>query len=394
MEKVYSAPLIITNDGPPLRNGFVKTDENGKILEVASSMNFDEITALNGILIPGFVNAHCHLELSSLKSLIPERRNGMTGFIREVISKRFSMDAEGQKQAMLDADTAMYNQGIVAVGDISNFNQSIEIKSKSKIAYYTFVEVFGANPKDAEFIFNKGMHLVDEFVAAGLKNTSITPHAPYSMSMELLELINVNAKAISPYTIHMQESLDEIDFCTNKSGPMLDLFSSIGVDITAFNNVSKIRPLANNLKQLSNCNPLQLVHNTFTSTDEIEAANSVYKNLFWCLCVNANMYITGKLPNLTCFKSNHDNVTIGTDSLASNHQLSILEELKTIHRYEPSIPFEELIKWSTINGARFLKMEKKFGKIKPGTNPGLVLMEGINENNLLLTVTASCKRIC
>jgi aminodeoxyfutalosine deaminase len=394
MEKVYSAPLIFTNYGPPLKNGFVKTDQNGKILEVAASMVADEITALNGILVPGFVNAHCHLELSAMKGLIAEKTNGMTGFIQQVVSKRFTLDESTQQKAMLNADSEMYNEGIVAVGDISNFNHSIETKSKSKIAYHTFVEVFGANPKDADQIFNKGSQLVDEYIAAGLNNTSITPHAPYSMSMELLSLINLNANANFPYTIHMQESLDEIDFCTNKSGPMHDFFRSIGVDVAAFNNNSKIRPLANNLKQLNNCNPLQLVHNTFTLPDEIAAANSLYENLFWCLCVNANLYITGNLPNLSCFKNLHDKVTIGTDSLASNHQLSILDELKTIHQYEPSIPFEQLIKWATINGANFLKLSEKFGKIKPGTNPGLVLIEGINENNLLLTATASCKRIC
>jgi cytosine/adenosine deaminase-related metal-dependent hydrolase len=139
---------------------------------------------------------------------------------------------------------------------------------------------------------------------------------------------------------------------------------------------------------------LQLVHNTFTGTNEIEEANSLYENLYWCLCVNANLYITGNLPNLSYFKSMQAKVTIGTDSLASNRQLSVLEELKTIHLHEPSIPLEQLIKWATINGAKFLKMQEKFGKIKPGVNPGLVLIEGINEHNLLLTATASCKRIC
>ena len=394
MEKVYSAPLIFTNDGPPLKNGFVKTDQNGKILEVAASLDSDEIIALNGILVPGFVNAHCHLELSAMKGLIAEKSKGMTGFIQQVVSKRFTLDESTQQKAMLDADAEMYNQGIVAVGDISNFNHSINIKSKSKIAYHTFVEVFGANPKDAEQIFNKGLRIVDEYITDGLNKTSITPHAPYSMSRELLDLINLNASTNSPYTIHMQESVDEIDFCTNKSGPMFEFFSSIGVDVAAFNNVSQIRPLESNLKQLNNCNPLQLVHNTFTSAEEIEASNSLYENLYWCLCVNANLYITGNLPNLSYFKTLQNNVTIGTDSLASNHQLSILEELKTIHQHEPTIPLEQLIKWATINGANFLNMSEKFGKIKPGTNPGLILLEGINENNLLLTATASCKRIC
>jgi cytosine/adenosine deaminase-related metal-dependent hydrolase len=394
MEKVYSAPLIFTNDGPPLKNGFIKIDETGKILEVRASSDSTEITVLNGVLIPGFVNAHCHLELSHLKGLIPEKSNGMTGFIQQVIGKRFSVDVTAQNRAMLEADEKMYNEGIVAVGDISNFNHSIEIKSKSKISYHTFVEVFGANPKDASSIFNKGLQIVDQYISAGLNKTSITPHAPYSNSRELLELINLNAKENSPYTIHMQESLDEIDFCTNKSGPMYDFFSSIGVDVAAFNNDSIIRPLSNNLKQLNNCNPLQLVHNTFTGTNEIEEANSLYENLYWCLCVNANLYITGNLPNLSYFKSMQAKVTIGTDSLASNRQLSVLEELKTIHLHEPSIPLEQLIKWATINGAKFLKMQEKFGKIKPGVNPGLVLIEGINEHNLLLTATASCKRIC
>ncbi len=394
MEKVYSAPLIFTNDGPPLKNGFVKIDETGKILEVGASSDSNEIKVLNGVLIPGFVNAHCHLELSHLKGLIPEKSNGMTGFIQQVIGQRFSVDATAQNRAMLEADEKMYNQGIVAVGDISNFNSSIQTKNKSKISYHNFIEVFGVNPKDANGIFNNGMQLVREYISAGLTNSSIAPHAPYSMSKELLHLINKNAQANIPCTIHMQESWDEIEFCTALTGPMFDFFSSIGVDVSAFNNNSEIRPLANTLKQLNKCNPMQLVHNTITSAAEIDAANSLYGNLFWCLCVNANLYITGILPSLMHFKSIPDKVTIGTDSLASNRQLSVLEELKTIHRHEPSIPFEYLVKWSTINGANFLNMHEQLGKIKPGTSPGLVLIEGINEHNLLLTAMASCKRIC
>ena len=147
------------------------------------------------------------------------------------------------------------------------------------------------------------------------------------------------------------------------------------------------------VKQLTNAAPLILVHNVKADLAEIEKSNQLNANLYWCLCVNANQYITGETPCLDDFNTDMINVVIGTDSLASNHQLSVWEELKTLSRLNKNIPFERLIEWATWNGAKALGKQNDLGKIKPGYRPGLVGINNINYNTLSVGAESSCRRI-
>ena len=118
----YNAPLVITNEGPALSNVCVFVLPDGTIAEIASDFN-DDAVFLEGVLIPGFVNTHCHLELSHLKNELAPNTDGMKGFIQQLFSKRFQTEDAEQIFLMYAADSEMWNQGIVAVGDISNFNK-------------------------------------------------------------------------------------------------------------------------------------------------------------------------------------------------------------------------------------------------------------------------------
>src|SRR6202012_5700747 len=148
--------------------------------------------------------------------------------------------------ATANADKELYENGIVAVGDIANSNVSIAVKNKSKIYYHTFVELFGFLPSKAEEVFNNGLALLNEFKP---QSCSITPHAPYSVSKELFRLIKRYADANKNLiSIHNQECEDENKFYRYKLGRFNDLYKHFGIDISHFkpqarNSLQSIIPL-------------------------------------------------------------------------------------------------------------------------------------------------------
>lgn len=136
------------------------------------------------------------------------------------------------------------------------------------------------------------------------------------------------------------------------------------------------------------------VHNTLTVKNDIDAAHQALsiENTFWCTCPNANLYIENRLPNYRNFLDTNAQVCIGTDSLTSNWQLNILEEMKTILKYQSYIDFETVLKWATINGAKALGFADVLGSIEVGKTPGLVLIDNM-ENGKLTNKTVSKKII-
>ncbi|RYF81051.1 MAG: hypothetical protein EON98_12840, partial [Chitinophagaceae bacterium] len=97
---------------------------------------------------------------------------------------------------------------------------------------------------------------------------------------------------------------------------------------------------------------------------------------FFCLCVNANQYIEGVMPPVELFRKNGCRIVLGTDSLASNWSLSILDEMKTIRKHFPAIPLEEMLQWATINGANALGFDETLGSFENGKRPGVILLDG------------------
>ena len=392
MNRIFSADLIFSGDSPAIKNGWIECDYNGKIISINESAIPKNAEIFNGIIVPGFINTHCHLELSHLLGCITEKQ-GMTAFISSLFAQRFSFSTEEQLAAMQKAEDEMLQNGIVAVGDISNFESSFEVKKNARLYYHTFVEVFGLDPMRAEEIILKAKSLSEKFSCIEKHTSSLVPHAPYSVSDWLFELLSAEYKNNSPVSIHMEESMDEYQFCYNKTGPFAKLFSAFGIDYSLFKATPDATPLQRTLPKLIASNNLLLVHNTYTTIEEIDWATSQHENIYWCLCPNANQYITNRLPDLNFFNNDRLKVTIGTDSLASNHSLNVLDELKIIQRSNHDIPFDRLIKWATINGAAFLGIEKTFGSISEGKTPGLVLLEGIDVESLIINDSVKIRRI-
>ncbi|MBN2758462.1 MAG: amidohydrolase family protein, partial [Bacteroidales bacterium] len=137
-----------------------------------------------------------------------------------------------------------------------------------------------------------------------------------------------------------------------------------------------------------------LVHNTFSTENDIEKANAYFENLFFALCPNANLYIEDKLPDISMLCKEKQSLTIGTDSLASNHKLSVLDEMKTISQNFPEINFSEILKWATLNGAKALGFDNEIGSLEIGKSPGINLISNFDYKNLKLLKESKIKVIC
>jgi cytosine/adenosine deaminase-related metal-dependent hydrolase len=117
------------------------------------------------------------------------------------------------------------------------------------------------------------------------------------------------------------------------------------------------------------------VHNTFSNKEDVEIAEKYHRNLFWCLCANANLYIENTLPDVALLQVHNCNLTLGTDSLASNTTLSIVDEINVLRQHQSNISLEVLLKAATYNGAQFLGLESQLGLIEKGKKPGINLLQ-------------------
>ncbi len=375
MEK-FSADRIYTVSGKIIENGVVITDESGKILSVEESSKHDMgmVRRFEGAIIPGFVNTHCHLELSHMKGMV-DTGTGLIDFITAVISKR-DVDSSIIEKAIAEGDKKMYDEGIVAVGDISNTTDTFGTKRKSRIKYHTFVEMFDLfqidnTPSD----FDKYKAVFEDLRPKEGDKKTIVPHAPYSVSRSLFEMIgNHNPDKGVTISIHNQETAPEDRLFLLNDGRFKEWYQSFGLETSHIPHTMK-PSIYYAMDNLNPNNRTLFVHNTLTQAEEIKAAREWSKNVYWATCPNANLYIENRLPDYRNFINMDARMTIGTDSLTSNWQLSILEEMKTIHQYQSYIPFETILRWATLNGAEALGYEDELGSIEKGKKPGLLLLE-------------------
>jgi aminodeoxyfutalosine deaminase len=222
--------------------------------------------------------------------------------------------------------------------------------------------------------------------------SSIVPHAPYSVSPDMFNLIRDHASKELVLSMHNQETESENEMYRSKSGKLHDTFQSFGIDLESMPKTGK-NSLESVMGMFHKSTKCILVHNTFTTKEDVEKATSYFDKLYWAFCPNANLYIENKVPDIPMFRQMNQNMTIGTDSLASNHQLSILEELKTIGHYFPGIPLEEMLKWATLNGAEALGFDDKLGSFEVGKTPGINLISHVDLNQLKLKKETQLKRL-
>lgn len=360
------------------------TDAEGSVIDILPALDAGEdIQQFKGILSPGFINAHCHLELSHLKDVIPPH-TGLIPFLLDVVGKRdFPMDV------ILDriekAEQEMYDDGIVAVGDIGNTANTLATKIKSKIKWNNFVEVLSFSDENAALRMQEYGEVFNKFNAAERDEsldenhfmTALVPHAPYTISDKTFQKINelTKGKVIS---MHNQENPAEDELYKTGGGDYLHFLKKFGFEKSPFPITGK-SALQSCLPHFNQDQRLLLVHNTFIPVEDISFALAHAKNylsgIHFCICANANLYIENTMPPIEMLMKNGVDIVLGTDSYSSNWQLSISSEIRTIREKIPTIPLQTILQWATINGAKALGREDLLGSFEKGKRPGIVLID-------------------
>lgn len=371
------------------------TTEEGRVEALLPLAEAGEgIEYMPGILSPGFVNCHCHLELSHMKGVIPEA-TGLVDFLLGVMGQRnahpqpaANPNSESDRKAMIResiaaAETEMLHNGIVAIGDICNTADTLPLKMEGRLYYHNFIEAMGFIGPKAPERFAQSLQTFQAFAEAyslPIEANSIVPHAPYSVSSPLFKLI-ARFPGNHVLSIHNQETEAENEFFKTGKGDFLRLYQAMGLDLSFFTGTGK-RSLESYLPHFYRNQTLILVHNVATTQEDLQAAQRSPANLYFCLCPNANLYISGQLPPIDLLISHYQTIVIGTDSLASNHQLSILEELKTLAKAYPYLETAQLLQWATRNGAQALQLQSELGSFEKGKQPGVLVIDQLQADRL------------
>ncbi|NLB67772.1 MAG: amidohydrolase family protein [Bacteroidales bacterium] len=396
---IYRADYIFPIDGKPIKNGYLEVDDEGTILSYGSGESVGTKSILpaeylEGILVPGFANAHCHVELSHMKGLF-RQGTGMDGFIQQINALRLTVSQEERIAALTEQMEQMYAEGVSVMADISNCDESFECKASSPIYTRTYLEVFGTEPEDAPQILAGAIKLQEKAERMGL-DAAPTPHSPYTMSPLLNRLSAAEGLKSGYISYHNQESDQEEDMIRYGTGELAEDYKARGCSMPPVTGESALKYFLDNLQKEVKA-PIEgrvlLVHNTVTDQKSIDEALKVLKNPYWAVCPLSNIFIHRILPPLELLMANNLTICVGTDSLSSNLQLSMVEEIRCIQGHFPHIPLEEILKWCCLNGACAVGVEERFGSFTPGKRPGIVLIDNVDYEKMVLTKESRSRRI-
>lgn len=363
-----------------VRGCVVEVAPDGRILSVERCDDLDSqagVEFYSGILCPGWVNAHCHLELSYLRGAIAEG-TGFAGFAREIGRVRGGYTDTQRMEAARAADAAMWAEGVEAVGDVANDTLIMPVKEQSNIRYHTFFEAFGLTTS-ADRIGELAA------AAAGFRSASITPHSTYSLQDEPFR--RAVHEGGSPISIHFMESPDEAALYFGR-GSLAEWYARMGWECDFLHYGSPAERVA---ECVAPDRSVMLVHDCCVSRIDAEILLSHFRSpLYWVLCPESNRYISRMRPPVEMLREAGGEICIGTDSLASASTLSMVEQMRQL---QDRAPLEELLRWATWNGACALGMQHEIGSVEAGKRPGLVLLESVDMTTMTLTPESSSRRI-
>ena len=390
VKKITASYVYTLTQPEPIRNGFVEyDDQSGEILAIGACPEGVEVS--EGALAPGFVNAHCHVELSHLHKKFV-KGSGMAGFIDQINALRDWAGRERKQELVKEWMDKMWKDGVSAMADISNDDSSFDVKASHDMYTRTFLEVFGSEPEMCAGVMADVLELQKAADEAGI-DAAPTPHSCYTMSPQLLSESAAAGLKRGFISYHSQESQEEEDLLLTGSGAMYDNRVRNGMSTPPVTGESSLKYFIQRLAEAHQApydEHILLVHNVCLSQEDIDAAKKVMNNVWWAICPLSNIFIHNALPPIPLMRKNALAIALGTDSLSSNDDLDMVAEMICLHKNFPEVPMAEILTWASLNGARFLSKESELGSLEVGKKPGIVRISGIDENGY---VTADSKSV-
>ncbi len=371
----YHAAWILPIVEPPIRDGWFAVDR-GRIVAYGSlgpagrrglADGAREVDLGDVAVLPGLCNAHTHLELSYLRDEVPPASQFVT-WIRGVIdARRQRPDPSGPE--ILDAvDRAVAESvacGTAVVGDISNTLVTFGPLARSALAAVVFFEVIRFNASNPEAVVDEAVRRLDALVPTERVRTSLAAHAPYSVAPLVLRAIRkaVDRDPFAPCSIHVSESVEEVEFIKTAGGPWRALLEELGSWDPSWE-----APGGTPVDFLDNSGFLNgrvlAVHGVQMTPKDLERLAARGTTIVTCPRSNGD---TGAgAPPIEDFYSAGVSVAVGTDSLASAPDLNVFAELATMRALAPTVPAAALLDSGTRQGARALGFDAHYGTIEPG----------------------------
>lgn len=389
IRRITASTVYVGEGFEPMRNGFVEYDDSdGTIVCVGQCPEGEHVD--DGALVPGFVNAHCHVELSHLHRKFV-KGTGMAGFIDQINALRDWAGRDRKQELVKEWMDLMWKRGVSAMADISNDDSSFDIKAVHPLYTRTFLEVFGSEPEMCDGVMKEVTELNATADAAGI-DAAPTPHSCYTMSPQLLSASAAAGLAKGWLSYHSQESLEEEDLIRYGSGAMYENRKRSGMSTPPVTGGSSLEYFVGRLAEAAPAPydaHILLVHNVCLSQNDIDAARKVMNNVWWAICPLSNIFIHNALPPVPLMRANGLDIVIGTDSLSSNDDLDMVKEMLCIHENFPEVPMSEILSWACINGARFLSKDDLLGSISSGKRPGIVRISNIGADGHLTADSVS-----
>ena len=369
MATLIKAGNVHPVSSPAFDNSYILV-EKGKIIGFGklgdAPERVDSVIDLSShIVLPGFINAHCHLQLSGMRG--GKYPGSFTEWIPNVVRYNTETPKEERESAMKVAIEEMQKSGISGVGDIASSGDFVSPLSNSPIKGVIFLEPLAPHEKDAEETLRKTISTAEELLGKGIK-TGIAPHSPYTVSAKLFKLLKALAEELDlPFSTHLAETLEEDSFVRNGSGELAALLESRGFLPDNFKGYGK-SPVAH-LHSLGALENTLAVHLNEIDISDIKLLASV--NAIPVFCPGSSIWFgRGNVMPLQKLFSFGLRPALGTDSLGSNTSLSMLDELRKGAAFFPSLPKEKLIEMATVNGARALRLNS--GSIEEGRDADLI----------------------
>ena len=390
MRRIAAKYLYTLTSAEPVQNGFVEVEDDGTVIRTGVCADpASEPAFYDGAVAPGFVNAHCHVELSYLKGQF-RKGTGMAGFIDQINEMRDNKSLQEKVDDLTREMDSLWAQGVVGMADISNCDDSFAVKACHPMYTRTFLEVFGTEPEDCGAVMDGVRKL--KAVADGFGiDAAPTPHACYTMSPELVTAVSAEGLKSGFLSFHSEETEEEEEMLKSGSGKMWENRKKAGMSVPPVTGKSSLlyfidRLLAGHPAPFDE--HILLVHECCMDQEGIDAAKAVMNHPFVAVCPLSNLFIHNALPPIDLMRRNGLKVCVGTDSLSSNDDLNIVDELFCLQRNFPEVPLGELLTWASRNGAEFLA-KPEFGTLEPGKRPGLVLIDNLDADGRLTAASKS-----
>ena len=391
MRRIAAKYLYTLTSAEPLENGFVEVDEDGEVVRVGVSEDPSlEEEWYDGALVPGFVNAHCHVELSYLKGRF-SKGTGMAGFIDQINALRDTSSRPRKIAALKEQMDLMWKAGVTAMADISNCDDSFEVKASHPMYTRTFLEVFGTEPEDCQAIIEDVRNLRARAQSFGL-DAAPTPHSCYTMSPELITRSSIEGLNSGFLSFHSEESPEEEEMLMHGSGPLWENRKAAGMSTPPVTGEMSLKyflgRLIAGLESPVEGNVL-LVHEVCLDELGASLARRILAHPFFAVCPRSNLFIHNALPPIELMRRSGIPICVGTDSLSSNDSLDMVSELRCLQENFSHVPLGEMLIWACRKGAEFLGKSGRFGTIEPLKRPGIVLIGGLSPEGRLTDASAS-----